>query len=333
LTVSDYYAKRDIINLEEAAMPCVDAPKSPLVGKLRGIHLFHFEGAPCAQRVRFALAEKGLRRGREVPWASDDPATLVAEPGTWTSRHVSLIKKDHLSDAYAAIHPHMVVPALVHDGRLYVESMDIVDYVDAAWPEPPLMPAEPDRARLARTLIEDAKRLHVAVRYVSFRWGLGRLGRLDHDSEARLARLEPADSPERMGDFYRRYDRGAIDEATYDAHLTALEGGYADLERLLASDARPFLTGPAFSAADVVWSLKVLRIHECGYPFGRRFPAVAAWFARVTARPAFQEGVMGRHRTMSRAFRAKAAIENVLGLGIRRKLASRRAPAAPARAS
>lgn len=310
-------------------MPWVDAPKSPLVGKLCGTHLFHFEGAPCAQRVRFALAEKGLRRGREVPWASDDPATLIAEPGTWTSRHVSLIKKDHLSEAYAAIHPNMVVPALVHDGRLYIESMDIVDHIDAAWPEPPLKPADPESARLARTLIEDAKLLHVSVRYVSFRWGLGRLGRLDRDSEARLARLEPANSPERMHDFYRRYDRSAIGESTYDAHLTALEGGFTALERLLTSDARPFLTGSSFSSADVIWSLKALRIHECGYPFGRRFPAVAAWFDRVMARPAFQDGVMGRHRATSRAFRVKAALENALGLGIRRRLASRPAAAAP----
>ena len=39
-------------------MPRIDHPKSPLVPKLQGLHLFHFEGAPCAQRVRFALAER-----------------------------------------------------------------------------------------------------------------------------------------------------------------------------------------------------------------------------------------------------------------------------------
>lgn len=303
-------------------MAQIPRPESPLVARLRGIHLFHFEGAPCAQRVRFALAEKGLRRGREVPWDSDAAATLVAAPGTWTSRHVSLIKKDHLTDGYAAIHPNMVVPALVHDGRLYVESMDIVDYVDTTWPAPPLTPSAPEAAQLARALIDDAKRLHVSVRYVSFRWGLGRLGRLDAASEARLHRLEPRDSPERMSEFYRGYDHGTIEESTYDGHLRALEQGYAVLERWLRSDGRPFLTGAAFSAADIVWSLAVLRIQECGYPFARRFPAVARWFAGVSARPAFREGVMGRHRAMSRAFRVKAALENALGVGIRRRLAT-----------
>ncbi len=46
-------------------MPKVEQPASPIPGALNGLHLFHFDGAPCAQRVRFALGEKGLARGRE----------------------------------------------------------------------------------------------------------------------------------------------------------------------------------------------------------------------------------------------------------------------------
>jgi len=299
-------------------MPHVEAPRSPLVPRLRGVHLFHFEGAPCAQRVRFALAEKGLRRGAEVPWRSDDPSSLEAAPGTWTSRHVSLIKKDHLTDAYAAIHPNLVVPALVHDGRLYLESMDIVEYLDDAWPDRmPLMPRDA-RADEVRRLVDWGKDVHVSVRYVSFRWGLGRLGRLGAKEEATLRRLEPEGSPERMVEFYGRYDRNAIDAATYAQHLAALEDGYAAHDRTLARDGRPFLVGDAFTMADIIWSLTVLRIAECGYPFRRRYPALHAWFERIAARPGFREGVMARHRTMSRAFRIKAAIENFFGVGLAR---------------
>ncbi|MGI9590227.1 MAG: glutathione S-transferase family protein [Myxococcota bacterium] len=298
-------------------MPQVANPRSPLVGQLRGVHLFHFEGAPCAQRVRFALAEKGLTRGKEVPWSSAAPETLAAESGTWTSRHVSLIKKQHLTEAYAAIQPNMVVPALVHDGRLYIESMDILEYLDQAWPEAPLMPEDPAAAAHARELIEWGKQLHVSVRYVSFRWGLGRLARLDPKSERKLEELEREGSPEKLGEFYRRYDRGEIEDATYREHLAALEHGYATLDELLERDGRPFLTGPAFSAADIIWSIKVLRIHECGYPFARNFPALHAWYERVSQRRGFQEGVMARHRHLSRAFRIKAAVENLLGVGLR----------------
>jgi glutathione S-transferase len=298
-------------------MARVEQPRSPLVPKLSGLHLFHFEGAPCAQRVRFALAEKGLVRGAEVAWNSDVPSSLRAREGTWTSRHVSLIKKQHLTEGYAAIHPHLVVPALVHNGVLHVESMDIIDYLDATWPEHPLVPVDASAAAHARSLVDWGKDLHVSVRYVSFRWGLGRFGKLSRAEESRLKGLEHRDSPERLMHFYAAFDRDGIDAESYRYHLEALETGYATLNDLLAGDGRPFLVGSDFSIADIIWSIKVLRIHECGYPFRRNFPALFAWYQRVAARPGFQSGVMANHSTMSTAFKAKAAIANVLGRGLR----------------
>jgi len=297
-------------------MPQITDSRSPLVAKLRGVHLFHFDGAPCAQRVRFALAEKGLARGREVPWRSEAPETLAAADGTWVSRRVSLIKGDHLTEAYAQIQPNMVVPALVHDGRLYVESMDIVQYVDEAWPANPLFPADPSAAEHAHALVERGKALHVSVRYVSFRWGLGRLGKLSAEKETTLRALEREGSPEQLVSFYGRYDKDEIAESTYAAHLSALESECGELERLLRTDGRSFLTGDSFSVADIIWSLAILRIHECGYPFRKNFPALFEWYQRVSRRPAFQEGVLSRHKTLSTVFKVKAAVENLLGIGL-----------------
>ena len=84
------------------------------------------------------------------------------------------------------------------------------------------------------------------------------------------------------------------------------------------------MTGESFSKADIIWAIKTLRIRECGYPFKENFPALYAWFERMQQRPGFQAGVMNHHRTMSMAFRLKAATENLLGRGIKR---ASRAPA------
>ena len=94
-------------------MALIESPASPLVPRLQGLHLFGFDGAPCAQRVNFALAEKGLERARKVKWSDDHPAALVAPPGTYVYREVSLVRHDNLTEGYAAIQPNMVVPALV----------------------------------------------------------------------------------------------------------------------------------------------------------------------------------------------------------------------------
>ncbi len=68
--------------------------------------------------------------------------------------------------------------------------------------------------------------------------------------------------------------------------------------------------------ADVIWAMKMLRLKECGYPFEERHPALNAWFLRIYNRPAFQSGVMGKHRALNRVFRLKAKVENLFGAGL-----------------
>ena len=77
-------------------------------------------------RVRIALAYKGL--------AHD-------------SGYVSLVKGEHAQPPYRAINTQGLVPALVDDGRVFAQSLAIIEYLEERHPEPPLLPAGlPDRA-------------------------------------------------------------------------------------------------------------------------------------------------------------------------------------------
>jgi len=303
-------------------MPRTENTKSSLVPLLSGLHLFHFDGAPCAQRVRFALAEKGLVRGREVKFAADDPQALTGEHGAWVSRSVSLVKKEHLTPVYAQIQPNMVVPALVHDGRLYTESMDIIEYLDEAFGGEPLVPRDSQLRSDAIALVELGKQLHVSIRYVTFHWGFGRLGKLKAAEEAQLRELVAlGPDEENLVEFYSRYDQDSIPDEVYIQHLTDLYQAFAALEQRFV-DGRKFLTGDSLSIADVIWAMKVMRLDECGYPFATRHPQVLAWFIRIRNRPAFQQGVMSNHRGMNRAFRIKSRVENALGIGLKQAVNS-----------
>jgi glutathione S-transferase len=297
-------------------MALVEFPKSQLVAKLEGVHLFGFDGAPCSQRVSFALAEKGLRRSRRVPWRSETPRHLRPTPGSYVFRNVSLVAHENLTEEYAEIQPNMVVPALVHDGRLHIESMEIIDYLDRAWPDNPLTPVDPDRAALCRDLVAKGKELHVAVRHVTFHWTLGRLGKTDQATQDLVARLEPGGSRERLAAFYANFNRTGIETETFVEHLHALESGYAAQNSILERDGRAFLTGPDFSTADIIWAIKVLRLSECGYPFSRNFPALSAWFERIKRRRGFREGVLSRNRVFHHVFRLKSEWDRLMGKGI-----------------
>ncbi len=305
-------------------MSIVEHPRSPIIGKLEGLHLFHFEGAPCAQRVRFALHEKGLVRGREVKFDADDSAACLGEDGAWVSRHVSLVKKEHMTRSYALIHPHLVVPALVHNGQLHIESMDIVEYLDKAFGGKPLVPKH-NRELTAdtRALTDLGENLHRSIRFVTFRWGLRGLARLSSKEEQQLRDLlENNTDVEQLVSFYEGYDAKSIPDAVYEEHLDKLNAAFGSLDKRL-QDGRHFLTGDDLTMADIIWAMKTLRLTECGYPFDQCFPAYAAWFKRVSGRPSFQDGVMGKHKLMNKVFRGKAMVENLLGIGLKKEVLKR----------
>ena len=306
-------------------MAIVNNPVSPMIQKLEGIHLFHYDGAPCAQRVRFALYEKGLVRGREVKFYADDDEALSGEDGAWVSRTVSLAKKEHMTPEYGEIHPNLVVPALVHDGVLHIESMDIVSYIDETFGGAPLIP------RHDKNLMEDAqaltnlgKDLHRSVRFVTYRWGLRSLARLSNKEEKKLQELlRDKYDGEQLVSFYGGYSNSTIPDTVYEEHLDKLNAAFADLERRLTSDGRAYLTGEELTMADVIWAMKMQRLIECDYPFAQCFPTLYSWFKRISSRPSFREGVMGNYHVMSKMFVVKAGIEHLLGIGLKREVLRR----------
>ena len=299
-------------------MPKIERPASPIPEALQGLHLFHFDGAPCAQRVRFALGEKGLTRGREVAFDSVAPSAVKGEQGRWVSRIVSLVKKDHMTETYAQIHPNMVVPALVHDGVLYLESMDIIEYLDEAFGGPSLIPRDRELRDATMKRVELAKVLHRSIRFVTFHWGLGRLAMLSAKERRRLAALaKEGDDGERLVEFYDGYSTGSIPDTVYADHLAKLYGAFNELDDEL-SDGRLYLMSDEVSIADAFWSMKILRLLECGYPVRDHHANLYAWYQRVYERPSFQNEVMGKNRFTNRVFRAKAGLERLFGGGLKR---------------
>jgi len=270
--------------------------------------------------VRFALGEKGLTRAREVKFDATAPESLLGEEGRWVSRVVSLVKKDHMTPAYAQIHPNMVVPALVNDGQLYLESMDIIEYLDREFGAPLLVPREEPVRAATMALVEQAKVLHLSIRYVTFHWGLGRLAMLNRKERDGLKGLATQGvDGENLVSFYDAYSERTIPESVFEGHLMALYNAFESLDARM-SDGRAYLMGDALTIADVFWSMKVLRLIETGYPFAARHPALYQWYERIYARPAFQNGVMGKNRVNNRLFRAKARVENTFGKGLSQAL-------------
>ena len=88
--------------------------------------LYTYFRSSASYRVRIALAYKGL--------ALD-------------AAYVNLPKKEHQADAFRAVNAQALVPALEEGGRVLIQSLAIMEYLEETHPEPPLLPKVPlDRA-------------------------------------------------------------------------------------------------------------------------------------------------------------------------------------------
>ena len=62
---------------------------------------------------------------------------------------IDLRKEQHLSDAYKAINPQQLVPALDVDGAVLTQSPAIIEWLEERYPSPALLPVDPmERAQV-----------------------------------------------------------------------------------------------------------------------------------------------------------------------------------------
>ncbi|MEM1155863.1 MAG: glutathione S-transferase N-terminal domain-containing protein, partial [Pseudomonadota bacterium] len=87
---------------------------------------------------------------------------------SWTSHHVNLIKKEQLRPYYLGINPRGLVPTLIHDGEVIIESNDILIYLESAFPTPCLLPAG-DAASVS-ALLQAEDELHLDIRALTMRF-------------------------------------------------------------------------------------------------------------------------------------------------------------------
>jgi glutathione S-transferase len=230
------------------------------------LELYHNDMSVCAQKVRLALAEKGVA------------ATL---------HHLNLRAGDQLKPDYLRLNPNGVVPTLVHDGRVVIESTFIAEYVDEAFAGPALRPADlAARAEMRHWAILPDVGLHAACGTISnaaaFRHQYLALPKAE--LERNIAETpDPARRERKRQGIELGMSAPGVPEAvrTYDRAI-------ARMARSLA-DGRPWLIGDAYTLADVAMTPYVVRAAHLRWDgLWAERPAVGAWYQRIQARPNFR---------------------------------------------
>jgi glutathione S-transferase len=187
--------------------------------------LYHGKTSVCSIKARLALAEKGV---------------------AWEGRLLTL-RGDQFDPDYMKLNPNAVVPTLVHDGKVVIESTVVMHYVDEAFPGPALVPADPlSRAKLRMTTKLMDEYVHSSCTTLTFatanRAHFARMSAEEFEAE-----LAKSPDPKRS-EIKRQVVKHGL-EAPLVAD--ALRHHEALLDRIeAAAKEGPFMAGAGYSLAD-----------------------------------------------------------------------------------
>jgi len=230
--------------------------------------LYHNDMSVCAAKVRTALAEKKLE---------------------WEGVHLNLRDGDAQKPAYLKLNPNAVVPTLIHDDRVIIESTVICEFIDDQWPDPPLKPTDGfGRAKMRLWTKQLDEGVHAAVGTLSFAVAF-RHQWLARSAEDRMKWLAGIPQPERRQRLQSLVDEG-MDSPYFAPAVERYSKLFDDFEVELRQSA--WLAGQSFSLAEVAYAPYLARLRHLGFDvlFGAH-PRVAEWSDRVARRPSVLEGV------------------------------------------
>jgi glutathione S-transferase len=249
----------------------------------KGIHVLHFMGSSCSQKLRIFLNLKGIR---------------------WESHLIDLYTNENFSPWFLGINPRGLVPVLVHDGRVHIESNDIIQYLEKTFPTPKLIPAGHENEVAALLKHEDD--LHLDLRTLSFRFvfappgppkpadalksysvnGSGTVrGTKDRDKEIQI-------------EFWERAAREGFTDESARTSALKFRSEFDGLEKRLAQ--HPYLMGSDLSVLDIAWFIYAHRLSLAGYPIARLHPGISAWAERLRALPEFSKEIAMPPESMAR---------------------------------
>jgi glutathione S-transferase len=234
------------------------------------IELYDFGNSVCCQKVRISLVEKGL---------------------DWKANRVNLFNSEQYDPEYLKLNPKGLVPTLVHNGKAIIESTLICEYINDAFPDPPLVPKDAiSRAhmRIWSKYVDEG--LFEGVTELSFS-AMFRERMKSMPEEKREIRFRNIGDPRRRDRFMSTYEHG-IKSPFVLYGIGAYERAFKNMESILLDD-RPWILGDNLSLADINMMPFVARLSYLGLleVWTENRPHVNTWWDHVQQWPSFKRGL------------------------------------------
>ena len=228
----------------------------------KGIHLFHFSGSACSQKLRIFFNIKKIN---------------------WNSHVINLIKQEQFSKWFLGINPRGLVPTLVHDGDVHIESNEIMAYLDDVYKDNKLFPIDLIDEINKDLAFEDS--LHHDLRRLTFRYiiphALGKKNPSTIDAKEQFEGTIQGKADENKSKeilFWKsHYQNGITDDEIIES-ANKFKNIYEDFDKTLKN--QKYLKGDEFTVVDLAWYVSTKRLAMAGIPI-EKYKNVQKWFSNL----------------------------------------------------
>ena len=228
----------------------------------KGIHLFHFSGSACSQKLRIFFNIKKIN---------------------WNSHVINLIKQEQFSEWFLGINPRGLVPTLVHDGDVHIESNEIMAYLDDVYKDNKLFPIDLIDEINKDLAFEDS--LHHDLRRLTFRYiiphALGKKNPSTIDAKEQFEGTIQGKADENKSKeilFWKNHYKNGITDDEIVESANKFKNIYEDFDKTLKN--QKYLKGDEFTVVDLAWYVSTKRLAMAGIPI-EKYKNVQKWFTNL----------------------------------------------------
>ena len=237
----------------------------------KGIHLLNYQFSACSMKTRIYLNLKNI---------------------PFKSHQINLSAGENFSQWFQGINPRSLVPVLIHDGDVHIESNDILQYLEGCFENNPLIPA--DKKMRVSELLSFEDNLHIDIRNITFRFMVpkllnkGKKAKPKSNDKATLnGEVDPLDDVNR--NFWKEYEEFGIKDEDVTESLSKMNSALKNIDSIL--NGNEYILGSNLSVIDIAWFIYVTRIQHANYPLQERHPNVYEWYKRLYKNKKFKDEV------------------------------------------
>ena len=233
------------------------------------MQLYHGTSSVCSQKVRVTFAEIGLE---------------------YESTLLDLPKGDQFDPGYLRLNPDGVVPTLIDDGLIIVESSLIAEYLDKTYNGGRLMPDDRVWEVRTRHWLLRCLAIHDAINTLTFSTGnrdKALASKTPEEIEAGIARMpNPVNRSKRRDLFAHGLNSQFVGQA-----LRTLRRTFADMKAHAAEHG--WVSGPGFGLADIGLVAYIDRIDRLGFAglWEAEYAPVGTWLDAMRSRPSYDTAI------------------------------------------